>query len=84
MMDAPIRDKTKLGTYTTLIVGGFAVLSYILRAVARLPYFGGNWGLDDWAISAAIVSCQTFSRLVCYNLQYTDIHHSAHHLRICL
>lgn len=55
-MGAPVRDETRKGTYTTLIIGGVAVLAYILRAIARLPMLGGNWGLDDWVISAAIVS----------------------------
>lgn len=54
-MNAPIRDKTMLGTLTSLIAGGVAVLAYLLRVCARLPLFGGNWGLDDWAITLAIV-----------------------------
>jgi hypothetical protein len=54
-MGAPVRNKTDLGTFTTLIVGGVAVLTFILRAIARLPTFGGNWGLDDWAMAAAMV-----------------------------
>jgi hypothetical protein len=54
-MGAPVRDKTKLGTYTTLIAGGFALLAFLLRIVTRLPILGGSWGLDDWAITAAMV-----------------------------
>jgi hypothetical protein len=54
-MNAPIRDKTLLGTLTSLIAGGVAVLAYLLRVCARLPLFGGNWGLDDWTITLAIV-----------------------------
>jgi hypothetical protein len=55
LMGAPVRNKTELGTLTTLNVGGVAVLAYILRAIARLPTFGGNWGPDDWVMTAAIV-----------------------------
>jgi hypothetical protein len=54
-MAAPVRNKKELGTLTTLVVGGVAVLAFILRAIARLPTFGGNWGLDDWTMAAAMV-----------------------------
>lgn len=57
-MGAPVRDKTLLGTLTTLIVGGAAVLFYLFRVVARLPMFGGNWGPDDWVMTAAMVRLQ--------------------------
>jgi hypothetical protein len=66
-MGAPIRNKTKLGTFTTLIVGGLAVLAFLLRAVARLPYFGGNWGADDWVITADIVLPQNITHTVYQN-----------------
>jgi hypothetical protein len=70
-MGAPVRNKTELGTFTTLVVGGVAVLAFILRAIARLPMFGGNWGLDDWAMAAAMVlkhiSCTIYSET--YSLQ---------------
>ena len=56
LLGAPIRDKTKQGTYTSLIVGGVAVFAFILRAIARLPRFGGKWGADDWVMTVAIVS----------------------------
>ncbi|KZM23646.1 uncharacterized protein EKO05_0000115 [Ascochyta rabiei] len=55
LMDAPVRNKTMQGTLTSLIVGGMAVLAYILRIVARLTWFGGNWGFDDWVMTAAII-----------------------------
>jgi hypothetical protein len=55
LMGAPVRNKTELGTLTTLIVGGMAVLFYLLRVIARLPIFGGNWGLDDWVMTAAMI-----------------------------
>lgn len=54
-MDAPIRNNTRIGTYTCLIVGGVAVLIYLLRVIARLPVFGAGWGLDDWVITAATI-----------------------------
>jgi hypothetical protein len=54
-MDAPIRNNTEQGTITTLVAGILSLLAYVLRAVARLPWFGGNWGLDDWVMTAAIV-----------------------------
>ena len=56
-MNAPVRDNTKIGTFTCLIVGGVAVLAYVLRLIARLPVFGATWGLDDWVMTAAIVRC---------------------------
>ncbi|CAG5154354.1 uncharacterized protein ALTATR162_LOCUS3573 [Alternaria atra] len=55
LMDAPIRNNTEQGTITTLVAGILSLLAYVLRAVARLPWFGGNWGLDDWVMTAAII-----------------------------
>ncbi|OSS45433.1 hypothetical protein B5807_10410 [Epicoccum nigrum] len=55
LMGAPIRNQKQLGTLTTLIVGGAAVLFFLLRVIARLPIFGGNWGLDDWVMTVAMV-----------------------------
>lgn len=55
MIGAPVRDKTMLGTLTTLIVGGVALIAFILRGIARLPIFGGNWGADDWVMLASMV-----------------------------
>ena len=84
LMDAPVRNKTKLGTLTTLIAGGVAVLAYLLRAVARLPVFGGNWGLDDWVMTLAVVWLPIFSHFMYQNLQFSDVHYTAHDLRVCL
>ena len=56
IMGAPVRNDTALGTYTSLVVGGAAVLFFLLRVIARLPYFGGNWGLDDWVMTVAVVN----------------------------
>jgi hypothetical protein len=67
LMGAPVRNKTELGTLTTLIVGGVAVLAYILRATARLPMFGGNWGPDDWVMTAAIVRQPSSSQIMYQN-----------------
>jgi hypothetical protein len=55
LMDAPIRNKTQQGTITTLVAGILSLVAYILRVVARLPWFGGNWGIDDWVMTAAII-----------------------------
>lgn len=54
-MNSPVRNNTRVGTFTCLVVGGVAVLAYILRVVARLPAFGAAWGADDWVMTAAIV-----------------------------
>jgi hypothetical protein len=81
MMDTPVRDKTEYGTFTTLIVGGFAVLAYILRVIARLPMFGRTWGLDDWVMTATIVlQMQTYS--IPANLHTAGHSHSTHDLRL--
>ncbi|KAF7679597.1 hypothetical protein GT037_003345 [Alternaria burnsii] len=55
MMNTPIRNKTIQGTITTLVFGISALVAYVLRVVARLPWFGGNWGLDDWVMTVAII-----------------------------
>jgi hypothetical protein len=64
LMGAPIRNQKQLGTLTTLIVGGAAVLFFLLRVIARLPIFGGNWGLDDWVMTVAMVRPQSFDSVV--------------------
>ncbi|KAL5392312.1 hypothetical protein DPSP01_000826 [Paraphaeosphaeria sporulosa] len=55
LLRAPFRDKTQVGTHTCLIMGVIAVLVYLLRVVARLPMLGGQWGLDDWAMTASML-----------------------------
>ncbi|KAF1951534.1 hypothetical protein CC80DRAFT_203280 [Byssothecium circinans] len=52
---APHRDHTHLVSYFGVIGGGVAIVAVILRVCARLPFFGGTWGWDDWAIMAAMV-----------------------------
>ncbi|KAF2677933.1 hypothetical protein K458DRAFT_377483 [Lentithecium fluviatile CBS 122367] len=46
----PIRDHSRMVSYTGIIGGGFAVLAVFLRIIARIPCCGGTWGWDDWAI----------------------------------
>ncbi|KAL5396585.1 hypothetical protein PMIN02_003079 [Paraphaeosphaeria minitans] len=55
LLRAPLRNKTLVGTYTCLIMGAIAVLVFLLRVVARLPMLGGQWGLDDWAMTASML-----------------------------
>jgi hypothetical protein len=55
LLGAPRRNKEAVGTYTTLIVGSVAILAYILRVTSRLPGWGSQWGLDDWALTLAMV-----------------------------
>jgi len=59
MMGAPVRNDTALGTYTSLVVGGAAVLLFLLRVIARLPFFGGAWGHDDSAMTIAMVRIES-------------------------
>ncbi|KAH0004169.1 hypothetical protein KCU78_g13531, partial [Aureobasidium melanogenum] len=54
LLGAPRRNKEAVGTYTTLIVGSVAILAYILRVISRLPGWGSQWGLDDWALTLAM------------------------------
>ncbi|KAF2186281.1 hypothetical protein K469DRAFT_631075 [Zopfia rhizophila CBS 207.26] len=51
----PVRDHTKLVSYTGIIGGSCAILAIILRMFARLPCLGGTWGWDDWAILTAML-----------------------------
>jgi hypothetical protein len=55
LLGAPRRNKESLGTFTTLIVGGVAILAYFLRVAARLPGSSSKWGLDDWALTLAML-----------------------------
>ncbi|KAF2008098.1 hypothetical protein P154DRAFT_614482 [Amniculicola lignicola CBS 123094] len=52
---APVRNHTKLVSYTGVIGGASALLAVITRVCARLPWFGGTWGLDDWGILATMI-----------------------------
>ncbi|KAF2634256.1 hypothetical protein P280DRAFT_485620 [Massarina eburnea CBS 473.64] len=52
---APQRDHTHLVSYLGVIGGSFAILAVILRVSARLPFLGGIWGWDDWAILVAMI-----------------------------
>ncbi|KAF2274394.1 uncharacterized protein EI97DRAFT_127804 [Westerdykella ornata] len=51
----PQRDDSKLVSYTSLIAGGIALLAVILRVFARLPCWGGAWGLDDWFMMVTMI-----------------------------
>ncbi|KAJ8111287.1 hypothetical protein OPT61_g6080 [Boeremia exigua] len=55
VIEAPVRDKTQLGALTSLIVGGATLLLYVLRVIARQSVFGGNWGIDDWVLTVAMI-----------------------------
>jgi hypothetical protein len=81
MMGAPVRDNRTVGNFTCLIVGGVAVLAYIIRVIARFPFFGGNWGLDDWVMTASIVSLNQQSFRI-WNLCISDTRHTSYYLRI--
>ncbi|KAI4834464.1 hypothetical protein E4T44_08787, partial [Aureobasidium sp. EXF-8845] len=54
-LSAPRRNKEALGTFTTLIVGGVAILAYLMRVASRLPGSNSKWGLDDWALTLAML-----------------------------
>jgi len=51
----PVRDNTRAVSYAGMIGGGVALLSVILRVIARMPCCGGTWGWDDWGILVAMV-----------------------------
>ena len=71
----PVRDESKLVSYNGIIAGGFALLAVILRILARLPWFGGTWGLDDWAIIGV---------MVIYAAYYTRLHWAKADRNSCL
>ncbi|KAL1987280.1 hypothetical protein VTN96DRAFT_4308 [Rasamsonia emersonii] len=50
MCHAPVRDRTAAVWVPGIIGGVLAVLAFILRMAARLPRFGGQFGLDDWTM----------------------------------
>ncbi|KAL4789540.1 hypothetical protein BDV19DRAFT_396942 [Aspergillus venezuelensis] len=51
---APIRDRAKLVSVTGVVGGVLALLVFIMRICARLPYFGGQLGADDWTMGLAM------------------------------
>ncbi|TKA27618.1 hypothetical protein B0A50_04450 [Salinomyces thailandicus] len=51
----PLRDETTTVSYVGAIGGVLALIAYILRMVARLPFFGGSVGLDDAVITFAVM-----------------------------
>lgn len=56
LLNAAVRDKSNMGTLICLVVGGFCVLTWIARVIARLSMASaGQWGSDDWVMAAAMV-----------------------------
>ncbi|EEH10178.1 CFEM domain-containing protein [Histoplasma capsulatum G186AR] len=52
----PIRDRTKVVSIAGVVGGGVAFLAFILRMMARLPFFnGGPFGMDDVMIIVAMI-----------------------------
>ncbi|KAK7185671.1 hypothetical protein DPSP01_007456 [Paraphaeosphaeria sporulosa] len=51
----PVRDHSKLVSYSGMIGGGLTLLAVILRSFARMPCCGGTWGWDDWGILATMI-----------------------------
>lgn len=49
----PIRNRTKAVSITAIVGISLALLTFILRVLARMT--SGQFGIDDWAITAAIV-----------------------------
>lgn len=62
LMNAPVRNVSRMGTLACLIIGGACVLTWIVRVISRLPCVGaGQWGLDDWVMAAAMVRQNTLT-----------------------
>ncbi|KAI5196366.1 hypothetical protein E4T39_07803 [Aureobasidium subglaciale] len=49
------RNKEAVGTFTTLIFGGLAILAWVLRVIARMPGLNSKWGFDDWTLSLSML-----------------------------
>jgi hypothetical protein len=59
----PLRNRTKAISITAIVGISLALLAFVLRALARMTT--GQFGIDDWAMTAAIVRIpQTESYLV--------------------
>jgi len=52
---APIRDRTDIITLVGIIGGALALAAYVLRMISKMPYFGGQLGWDDLAMSVTMV-----------------------------
>ncbi|KAK2804840.1 hypothetical protein FQN51_001482 [Onygenales sp. PD_10] len=60
----PMRDRTKLVSYAGVIGGGLALIAFILRMMARLPFFnGGQFGMDDACMIVVMLFTIPFSAL---------------------
>ncbi|KAG5290871.1 CFEM domain-containing protein [Histoplasma capsulatum G186AR] len=58
----PIRDRTKVVSIAGVVGGGVAFLAFILRMMARLPFFnGGPFGMDDVMIIVAMIFAIPFT-----------------------
>ncbi|KAF2748513.1 hypothetical protein M011DRAFT_400906, partial [Sporormia fimetaria CBS 119925] len=55
LLGNPVRDHTKMVSYTAMSIGMLTFICVILRVIARLHIFGGVWGKDDWVILAAMI-----------------------------
>jgi len=47
---APIRNRTKVVSYTGMSGMVIALITVLLRMIQRLPFYGGVFGLDDVVI----------------------------------
>jgi hypothetical protein len=56
LCQVPIRDRTGLVSIAGAVGGGIAVFVVALRLIARLPRFGGKFGMDD-AVMIVVVVC---------------------------
>ncbi|KAF9885756.1 hypothetical protein FE257_012338 [Aspergillus nanangensis] len=52
---APIRDRTGAVSIPALVGGILAFIAFILRIIARTPWFGGKFGWDDYTMGLTIM-----------------------------
>lgn len=57
VLGKPVRDQTRIVSYTGSIGGGIAILAFLLRVVSRISLrsWKGAWGADDWAMVITMV-----------------------------
>ncbi|PGH01028.1 hypothetical protein GX51_05464 [Blastomyces parvus] len=51
----PERDRTSLISISGVVGAAVAFAAFILRMITKVPYFGGQFHADDWAIAVAMV-----------------------------
>ncbi|KAF2267230.1 hypothetical protein CC78DRAFT_614375 [Lojkania enalia] len=61
VFDRSQRDRTKMVSWIGMSGGIIALIVVAIRICARLPYFGGIWGWDDWAIIATMLPVLPFT-----------------------